>query len=234
MQMTVDGEYLYLFNHIPKTAGTAFKKYLLKNVGEERFLDIVHPDKSKISETLAVRDTRELSWICANFHKNQIEDLRQSDGRPLKIVTMLRHPVQRGMSLYRFVRNKKSHALYETISRMDILDFARDDALDRQLSEYYTRRFGGGSVEAATAFLEQDKLVVGITEEMNHTMAAIAQATGFAQFEVPRANVSKEFSDLNVDADRVAEATRILTEKNSKDIELYDRYRDALLSVVVS
>ncbi|WP_417494751.1 sulfotransferase family 2 domain-containing protein [Maricaulis sp.] len=232
--MSVDGEYLYLFNHIPKTAGTAFKKFILKNVGEERFLDIIHPDKAKIDETLAVTNTAELSWICANFHKNQIEGLRQSDGRALKIVTMLRHPVQRGMSLYRFVRNKKSHALYETISRMDILDFARDDALDRQLSEYYTRRFGGGSLEAATAFLERDKLVVGITEEMDHTMTAIGQATGFAQLEVPRANVSKEFSDFNVDDDRVAEATRILTEKNKLDVELYDRFRDALLSSVVS
>ncbi|WP_417478118.1 sulfotransferase family 2 domain-containing protein [Maricaulis sp.] len=231
--MSADRDYLYLFNHIPKTAGTAFKKSLLRNVGEERFLDIIHPDKAKIDETLAVTNTRDLTWICANFHNKQIESLRNTDGRALRIVTMLRHPVQRGMSLYRFVRNKKSHALYGRISKMDLLEFARDDALDRQLSEYYTRRFGGGSFDDAVALLNRDKLVVGVTEEMSSTMRVIARVTGFSDLDVPHANVSKQFSEFNVDEDRVAEATRILAEKNPLDIRLYDHFRDVLLETGV-
>ncbi|WP_417488826.1 hypothetical protein [Maricaulis sp.] len=81
--------------------------------------------------------------------------------------------------------------------------------------------------------MNRDKLVVGVTEEMSSTMRVIARVTGFSDLDVPHANVSKQFSEFNVDEDRVAEATRILAEKNPLDIRLYDHFRDMLLETGV-
>lgn len=221
-------ENLYVFNHVPKTAGTAFKKFLSSNVESGRFLDIIHPNKDEVGRVIEACDLSDYDWICANFHNEQIARVRELSGRRLKVVTILRDPVERGLSLYRFIKNKKIHALYEMVSRMSLTEFVSSTDLTRQLSEYYTTRFGSGRLEAAIEFLEHDKLVVGVTEEMDRTMAFIGEALEFEHLHVPNANVSKRFDELDVSASEVARAREILGRRNDLDQQLYGHFRSAL------
>ncbi|WP_366524345.1 sulfotransferase family 2 domain-containing protein [Maricaulis sp.] len=145
-------ENLYVFNHVPKTAGTAFKKFLSSNVASGRFLDIIHPNKEEVGRVIEACDLSDYDWICANFHNEQIARVRELSGRRLKIVTILRDPVERGLSLYRFIKNKKTHALYEMVSRLSLTEFVSSTDLTRQLSEYYPLGSGEGVLRPRSNF----------------------------------------------------------------------------------
>lgn len=95
---------LYLFVHIPKTAGTSFRGALEKNAnvvrdygeGQEHTSKVVEEliytqcDKFALKASLAEEDT----WLCGHMHLNKYLAL----AAPQNIVTFLREPIARVIS----------------------------------------------------------------------------------------------------------------------------------------
>ena len=87
--------------HLPKTAGSAFRKLLEEQYGTDAAF-CYHPEPRQVEENLRQALPKKPSLLAAHFDASQLNaELRAA----YKIVTFLRHPVERNISHYLFVKH---------------------------------------------------------------------------------------------------------------------------------
>ena len=225
-----------LFVHIPKTAGTSLLTTLGNAVGESRLLRLAGAGlhQENIDALLASRRIDEARCIAGHFPICAFA----SHLSKFRVFTVLRDPISRVVSLYRFLRKQdeaelgrlglaagfsfddmvesRSPEIFGQIrSGMCRMLSGQPDLSDSASGAFWRDRMPSGAIERALALLQD--IDFGVAERMSETLSMLA-----AMLDLPfppvmsRENISEE-----VGPERASRSLLKAVELNADDIVLY-------------
>ena len=220
---------LVFFIHIPKTAGTSFRREL------EILLQPatnVYPDYTKTDEPIRFQrpelvrelnkrdDLQELRLATGHM---PYSEARNISGRPVALLTFLREPVERMISDYRY-QLSDAHPMKE-IARKRWTDF--EAFVSHQSTSNKMYRFlamnNHEPVDEVISRLEEKFLFVGILEKYELCFRFITETLGlqsnpnvYANRALPNNKAQTEFSDSIMAR---------MAEQNDKDYAIYNHFK---------
>ena len=197
---------IYLFMHLPKTAGTSMRNLLAQNYSREQLV-YVYPERQGVwLDTIEQYGSDKLDGVrmmYGHFHFG-IHDL--IDGYPTKYITMLRDPVQRVISTFYHYRAVLSYRRIIFSRKMfskkiDITDFISqgeyleaDNAMVRMISGVEGIPFGKCTDEIydlAINNINKYFSTVLIMERMDESIAILQELLDIDKVAISRDNVNK-------------------------------------------
>lgn len=229
------------FLHILKTGGTSFYRFLENNyprdasIRDDRFAELhgLKADPEAFARTLT--SFRLITKLHLDF--SYVERLRRLDPR-LRVVTLLREPVQRCFSMIEHWRRIPDASLadFDPVRRELLVDarslpveaFVQKHA--HRLSDHQTKILAGEAnpvanpprvplLAAAIANLASVEYV-GLTERMTETAACLSSAMGFFDsMNTQKLNVTRD--DRRLSSAEKEQVRGLLAELNQADTALY-------------
>jgi hypothetical protein len=216
---------LLVFVHVPRAAGTTLGRVIAAQYPRGRVMSFPDPD---LAERVVAATPPEIldgvEAIEGHIYHGIHRHFRQ---RP-QYVTMLRRPVARIVSHYRYVRSNPVHYLHTTVvnRQIDLVSYARGD-LSPELRNGQVQMFSArardlgecdeASLEEAKRVLADEFEVVGLAERFDESLLLMQEALGWSTpYYVPE-NRSPGRPDA-VDA----EAVEAIEAANRFDLALYD------------
>ena len=231
---------MWVFHHIPKTAGSAIVRAWEESLTRERCANVfvseeelrTRPDYDAIFDEkfrqFQARVAREdVPFVCGHFTHLQIDWLMASGAR---LFVFLRHPIDRLISDYKYQLHPPSFAPEEFALRYPSFEhFIRDQDLHNTMC-----RFISGEANANTAFQRlKNYAFAGTTDNLSETNQLIMIKAGVVPQPLARVNTSLEVSKRRM-GDK-ARYLPILERLESEDLALYEqvsaRMKDALVSL---
>lgn len=231
---TSAGDPLWLFLHIPKTAGSSFRTTLARHLQPDCNINIEGRRGTKrrhvafaeaIDEFLAL--DKDKHFVFASGHINMAEAMRiqRNLGRPVRLLTMLREPVQRVISDYRY-QLTPAHPTHERFRTAfpTLESFAESPRSQNKMLRYLA--LPGEPVDVTIARLEQDFGLVGLVEMYALTMRLCSELIGGNFAPDTSLNVTQATSGNEIAVGKkLLDRTRQL---NEKDERLWLHFRDRL------
>ena len=126
----------FSFFHLPKCAGSSMTSALVTAANECG----ITPCKGRPHADVDIACQSSSSQLSYGHQYMGLVDAARSRGLSAYYFTVLRHPVSRVTSLYRYIRSSPSHRLFSRVKEMTLPEFAR---LESVASNGMTRRFCG-------------------------------------------------------------------------------------------
>ena len=199
---------IYVFHHIPKTAGTTFNAFLSSNFMV--FKDYRLGWSNNIPKPLDIKNFNENVCISGhfNFNKNYSVQKRYNDQlikykKTLKIITFLRDPLELRISLYNYLR--KNNQIDEKIKVNDFI-FTENNFLANALNcddSNYKKII-------CTYFF------IGFVDEFEASLDKLAELLNVKYDKIAKKNISKKKFTISND---LKEASY---EANKLDYKLYN------------
>lgn len=114
---------LPIFLHLPRTAGTSFQRVAENFLGKSRILAIYGSDIESPKEVIRHADLTRIKLIRGHFSYGVHEALPSEYANRFKYFTIVRHPVDRVVSLYNYIRRSRPHSFHTVVKDMSLLDF---------------------------------------------------------------------------------------------------------------
>lgn len=225
-----------IFLHIPKCAGTSFLDFLRESIPSGAVFDVNmgldYPRRLLELESLRAEDRAELRLVCGHLPWGVHRLLPQAS----IYVTLLRHPVDRLVSHYSFVKENKRHHLHATVmhERMSLVDYAQS-GLSGELENGQTRLLCGRPesdslrghapidrehLNEALENLLGTRAQFGLMEAYDASRELIAQACGWpAPPPATHKNVTRRRPSLSAISRREWD---VIVDRNPLDMELYE------------
>ena len=234
-----------IFLHIPKTAGTSvwdvFDSYLKK---KEIFSVGAHYESSKhAKERLRQFSQREKSAIKVLRGHISYGWHEEFPNRNPRYFTFLRHPIDRVVSHYNFIKSNKNHYLYNEVKnlKMTLIDYVTSGLteetnngqvrllsglsdLDQSLYGNFVPDYGFSDLsifEKALANLNKFECVC-IQEEFDKGIKSLRDFGLIKGDAFPRTNVTKEIFLSRNKLDKLTED--VIIEYNQLDLLLYEEF----------
>lgn len=194
---------LYVFLHIPKTAGTSARQMWRWMTNDFYFAynhEVHHPGPGETPRWEQPGFFDRLLMIGGHFDLGHpIVRTARRTGRRIVFVGVLREPVARVVSLYDFVRRQPQHPLAAELRTITLLEaierpgaFARAFASNAQLLQL----FGSAEPDAIEQALRRDSYILGRQDQLEALFDAFASLSGLPRPQRnPRANVAEEPRD---------------------------------------
>lgn len=221
-------EAVLFFVHIPKTAGMTLVRILERQYGPESvfFLDNDRlAESGRELESLSRTGTRPLRVVRGHVPFGS----HRFVARPVTHVTLLRDPVARVVSHYRYVLRTPGHFLREAVvSRSISLEDYADSGLSCELDNGQTRLLSGAAdsvpfgrcgeelLAAAKQNLREHFAVAGPTERFDETLCLLKRRLGWTYCSYAPENVAPEPGEGPSPAARAA-----IEARNRLDLALY-------------
>jgi hypothetical protein len=186
-----NSDYLYIFLHVPRTAGTTFVHHLEKNFKEKERIRL-YPDTLKFKRSKVFYNYNDYWKIVENylsgFSRNQKEKIKVIYGhhlpygvhkffnKPARYITFIRDPIKRSVSLYNFWSTS----------------YFNENPKGRKRLIYKYSFLVDGGVVSFEKWLKQKY------EEDNHLTAAISLGRFFTKFGYLQENKKEERSILSM------------------------------------
>lgn len=196
---------LLCFVHIPKATGTSFKN-LLWHVYGRGFVNY-HPRLSGYSpESLAPEQAKEMlaigGHLAYGFHRcfgPLPERERHPDGifagREILYVSVVRNPVDRLLSYFRFVRTFPAHRLHDETKGMECEQFfAHMIAIKNEecVGDQQCQMITGGAPERAIEYVKTKFLAVAALEGVEAMVGALGKRLDWPEVRMAQKNRSPE------------------------------------------
>lgn len=220
-----------VFVHFPKTAGTALAQLLIDTNTKRLAV-------AQWSE--AERDLEPYELVHGHVHFDQV--LRRAPDAAR--ITMLRHPIERIVSLYAFHRRRPEDPMYETASRLSLHEFVEAGHGTQTYLSMLTDEVVNGALKPAEGSRPErlDRAIsrldtfdgVGITEYFDYSLIVLCRALGRPPiWRRSTANSAPTPTTRdNVEPDTI----RLIRQKAALDIRLYEhalaRFKQAVANVV--
>ncbi len=216
---------LLVFVHVPRAAGTTLHRVIESQYPGGRILTFADP--SRAEEVLAATPPEILAGVKAvdgHVHYGVHRHFRQQ----ARYVTLLRRPVARVVSHYRYVRSNPGHYLHAAVVEegLDLAAYALSD-LSGELRNGQVQMFSARARELGDcddACLEEAKEVlagrfaaVGVTERFDESLLLMQDALGWSTPYYAAANRS-----AGPPATVSEEAVAAIEARNRFDLALYD------------
>ena len=216
------------FSHIPKTGGSMLFQLLRRQYAPEQV--VVRPS----DEDFAVRRQAALV-IPFNLPNKRLMrahtdwSLQDYIEQPLELITMLRHPIDRVVSLYRFVRRQSAHEQNERANQMTLREFVEWEYGHHQCQNVMTRWIAGtynylpytpGMLDADLHIAKErlnDIMWFGVLEELDLSLEWLNALTGWPLENPGKVNYAPD------EATQLVEDNRgFIYDHNRHDWELYE------------
>lgn len=212
-----------IFIHIPKTGGTSLREILRHVYPPERRVFIYSHDPDHLD------GLRKNVFLAEAINGHVSFGIHEFYGVEARYVTILRHPLDRVVSLYlhqaRYPDNEVHHLIAEGMTLKDLL---RSDEFP-EYNNHMVRVIAGlpysdpvydpRFVERAEVNLDAHFDFVGTTERFDESVALLSETFGWGPQPVPRLNVNADRRAFTIDEETRAEILRC----NALDVVLYDR-----------
>jgi hypothetical protein len=223
-----------IFVHIPRTAGTTLHRIIERHYPARRLYSLGPVAQADIQRFNAMEPAkrRQYRMIKGHLPFGKPENVEG----PVAWMTLLRAPLERAVSFFRYVRGHPSHYLNTAVDRnMDLATFVSsrkprmmDNAQTRMLSgAWLDPPFGactGELLAKAKDNLEERFDVVGLTEHFDESLLLLRRCFGWRWLNYRRLNTSPDRTPV----DRLSDTEReVLEENNALDCELY-RFAEGL------
>jgi hypothetical protein len=216
-----------IFLHIPRTAGTTLTRILTRQFKKsEVFSAIPAHDASASRQFAALPDeVRRRTRLLLVGHEEFRADADLPT--PATYVSLVRDPVQRVISTYRFLHDHPRDPLYESVvgGGMSLVEFV-ESGLATTLNDWQARAIAGEppSVEPcppdvldrAIGNIENRFALVGVSEQFPETVVALGRIFDWHRLHYSPLNVSQ--APLRVSQ----KDERLIRELNAVDCSLYD------------
>ena len=227
-----------VFVHLPRTGGTTVAKVLDRKY-RSRVLHLETLWKPLASVGDLPFDERAAARVVTGHVHYGVHEYIP---RECVYVTMLREPVARIASMYRFIRGNPKHWLHDELvrSEMGLEEFA-ETAADPGVDNHQTRliagigsgEFGQPQSELGADALETAKRnlrafeVVGLTERFDESFILLRRALGW------RLPMYMSVNAARTEGERLdGRALATIRERNRLDLELYDFGRELFAAAV--
>jgi Sulfotransferase family len=209
-----------IFIHIPKAAGRTLHSIIARQYKPEEILSIEGRlgQTEAPSQRQAEKTKAAIGLVYFGFHQH----LQGAS----TYVTMLRDPVSRVLSLYRYIATNPNHFLYERVRTMTLTEFVSGDADAEEVENGQTRQIAGitegspdgSSLDRAKYNLETAFAAVGLVDRFDESVMLFRKRLSWTLPFYVRKNVTK--------SDPVHEVTNeeidIIKSRNRLDDDLYE------------
>lgn len=217
-----------VFLHLPKTAGSSMRSVFYHQVGRERVVRVNRADPMEtVGELrrLSVADQRNVAAIVGHMGYGIHEAL----GVPCTYVTMLRHPVERVLSLYAYLsRSPDSRLGWSLPEGMTLEAFVDDWEMAPLVHNEQTRLLAGPLAPAPAPATDEtlamakrnmtERLVfTGLTERFDESVLVLQRVLEWRTASYDRRKMAPDQRHL-VASSKVRER---ISERNCFDLELY-------------
>ena len=146
--------------------------------------------------------------------------------RPSNYTTLLREPVPRVISLYRYIVSTPAHHLHTAVRELDLLSFVTSEIDAMEVDNGQTRQLAGdmeavpdrSSLRAAQTNLRESFATVGVVERFDETVFLMSRRFGWAWPFYRRRNVT---SHSMPNSPSTPDAVAAIRDRNRLDAELY-------------
>lgn len=227
----------YIFQHIPKTAGTSFRQYILQVFGPKRVLLIYPEDPYCRYSNVIAKPEKQLKQYDAFFGHMHFGLHRYLPGRA-RYFTFLRDPLDRVVSNYQHHRTRPGAPFHEHIKARNMgLEAFVCSGLTVETDNLMTRAISGIARELPYGQCDERLLEVAIrnlrdhyeevlfVEDMQVSLARLKKSlprsarSRMRKESMPLLNANAQSSEEQA----LSTAMRdLLHEKNSLDVRLYE------------
>jgi Galactose-3-O-sulfotransferase len=145
-------------------------------------------------------------------------------------VTILREPVSRVLSLYRYIATNPQHYLHEQVADRSLIDFVSSQVDTEEVENGQTRQIAGvtqGSPNGASLLRAKQNLAeafaaVGLVERFDESLILFKRRLGWKMPFYVRKNVTRR----SLEEEATNEAREIISSRNTLDVELYEFGRE--------
>jgi len=230
-------EALWFFLHIPKTAGSSFRAELANRLQPDANIFITYDDPSATHEQLLARamsgflgslQATQPRFASGHLYRSHVEQLRQH--RPdVKLITMLRDPVARLISDYRYQRTPAHPPYRQFIEAFP--DFASYLACkpEQNKMHHYLSRYTGQPVEEVIEEVEREFTFVGTQELYEFSCRLLFTLLG--RLEAPLIYARKTEANEQNRVDEGAVLRDEIEAANSLDVQIYRHFAARLESL---
>lgn len=246
--MPLFDERVLLCLHVPKCGGKTLNQIIFKNLHDETGVTVeqewfyqgvawfpmpgggfLKSENRDVEErTRRVLRRQDLRAFLGHFSYGVHRHL----SRPWAYCTMLRHPVDRVLSLHHHLRHRARMTIEEFVSDLRFIEVDNDQTRRISGEEPEVGRCSDEMLQKAKEHLETDFAVVGVTDRSEETFVLLSRFLGWnaEQLSSRRRNVSRNRTQSSDLPNSVREK---LLERNEFDMKLYG-YACSLLSDAVS
>ena len=228
---------LWFFLHVPKTAGSSFREELASRLQPDVNIFITYDDPTVTHDALLDRamckflDPANGAWprfASGHLYRSHIERLRHV--RPdVKLITMLRDPVARLISDYRYQRTPAHPPYRQFIEAFP--DFASYLACkpEQNKMHHYLSRYPGQPVDEVIDEVEREFTFVGTQEAYEFSCRALFALLG--RMEAPTIYARKTEDNTDNQVDGTAVLREEIEAANALDVKIYRHFSDRLESL---
>lgn len=224
---------LPVFIHVPKTAGTAFRSVVEHNVPADDRIEIYRVGGATLAQAIeGQRHKVPSARVMLGHFERRVHDLVD---RPVVYFTILRDPVERVLSLYKFLKyDFVTHPLHAKFASGEITFEQWISRRPPMASNVMTKMVSGLATEyepATQAMLPvairalQRMAAIGIQERFNESVDLICEALGWTPVYEDR-NRSSMGNKAFIESEKITpETLAAIRDANEMDTELYDEGR---------
>lgn len=221
---------LWVFQHIPKTAGSSFRTEIARKLRPQANIAINGMGGRHFSSVQEALDTfldelpkRKFRFASGHLNRRQIATI-QTCGRQVRLATMLRKPVDRVISDFRYQRTPKHGGHEKFIAQFHDFESYLESRNSQNRMFEYLKADRGASVDSVIADLEANYAFVGLTEMYPLARHLLFALLGIEQPPSPearnRTQASPENEIPNLDALR-----KRIRQLNAEDEAIYSHFQ---------
>jgi hypothetical protein len=224
-----------IFLHIPKAAGSTLNTIIDRQYGKESIFSIYGFERSE-REAKSIEQFKALP----EMRRSKVKLLRGHIGfglheylpQPSTYITLLRDPIDRVISLYRYILRRPEHPLYNPIktNNLSLEEFVSSGiapiayngqtkiiaGVKKASTEYGD--FSSTLLEVAKKNIQEHFAVVGLTEKFDESLILLQKILGWKLVYYRKKNVAEKQQTNKA----IPSATTLIQKYNELDMELYD------------
>ena len=208
-----------LFVHIPKTAGMSLHNSMVRRFGPDHSLRYrgASPKYQEMYLQLSEADLARYRLLSGHF---ELPLWLRRDVGDRYVVSVVREPVERILSAYRYAKSWKEHPRHAELAHMSVAEFVDDHLNDGPRRNLQCRKLcGAADCDDALRMARQHVDLLGAVEVMDRFVAALGERLGVA-LEDRRDNRSPDQTPTRADLEPALIAR--LESGNAEDVKLWN------------
>jgi tetratricopeptide (TPR) repeat protein len=214
---------LLVFTHIPKTGGGTLSSILSKNYAEDTILPLKYKSFTDVLTELSESQKKQIACCVGHIPFG----LHEYFSKPAIYITLLRHPIDRVISLYYFILRQKVHRFHDELiaKQMTLKDFVVSgfepvlNTQTRILAGLSGSPISRDELNMAKKNLEEHFFAVGTTEKFDDFLLMLQKRLGWKYISYQKKHVTYNRPRTE---DIPGDVLKLIKERNELDLELYE------------